>query len=175
MVRRVALERRALELRHRKFDAAGDRGAVRERARRLDQLIAEPAGGRGTVDHGPVDDDLLRADAGPFDEIERDLAVHAGADGVEHLRVRDRRGVAFALQHELLVVDAARDVGRQHQQEIDLLRACRRRRDLGQCEREEGKQPFEGMRSSSSSGLRMNAAAAANAAEAANVPATGQA
>ena len=56
-------------------------------------------------------------------KLERDLAVRAGADGVEHPRVGDRGGVALALQLELLMVDAARDVGGEHQQQIDRLRA----------------------------------------------------
>jgi hypothetical protein len=39
----------------------------------------------------------------------------AGADCVEHTRVRDGGSIAPALQVELGVVDAARNVGRQYQ------------------------------------------------------------
>ncbi len=56
----------------------------------------------------------------------------AGGDGFQHALVGDRGGVAFALQLELGLIDAARDVGRQHQQQVDLLGGARHgRRDNG--------------------------------------------
>ena len=121
MVRRGASNGALRELRIGKLDAAADRGAVGERARHFQQLVAELARGRGAVDHRPVDHELLRAEARPFDEADRDLLVRSGPDRIEHLRVGDRRGVAFALQLELRMVDAARHVGGQHQQQVDLL------------------------------------------------------
>src|SRR6201999_1019546 len=56
------LEGCALQLRCRKFDAAADRGAIRERAGQLEQLVAELTRRRGAVDHGPVDYELLRTE-----------------------------------------------------------------------------------------------------------------
>ncbi len=91
------------------------------------ELVAEFAGGGGAVDHGPVDHQLLRAEARPLDEAERDALVRAGLDRVDHARVGDRRRIAFALQLEFRVIDAARDVGGEHQQEVDLLRGRRER------------------------------------------------
>ena len=82
--------------------------------------------GCGAVDLGPVDDELLRADARPFDETDRDLLVRPRLDGIEHLRIGDRRRIAFALQQELGMVDAARHVRGEHQQQIDLLGGSRR-------------------------------------------------
>ena len=52
----------------------------------------------------------------------------AGADGLEHPLVGDRRGVALALQLELGLVDAARHVGGEHQQQVDRLGGARDRR-----------------------------------------------
>ena len=76
----------------------------------------------------PVDQDLLGADAGPFHKGDRDAPVAAGGDGLEHPPVGDRRGIAFALQLELVLVDAARHVGCEHQQQIDRLGGARSRR-----------------------------------------------
>ena len=126
MVRRLASERRAGELRHREIDAAADRGAIGEGARRFDDLGGEILCRRLVVDDGPVDDDLLRADARPFDEGHRDLAERAGADRLDDARIDDGRGIAVALQLEFRGVDAARYVGRQHQKKIDLLGGPRR-------------------------------------------------
>ncbi len=125
MVRRVASNGARASCAIGELDAAADRGAVGERARRFQQLVAELARRAGAVDHGPVDHDLLRADAGPFDEADRDLPVRPGADRVEHPRVGDRRRVALALQQEFGMVDAARHVGGQHQQQVDLLGGAR--------------------------------------------------
>ena len=84
--------------------------------------------GVGAVDHGPVDHHLLRADARPFHEGDRDAPVAAGGDRLEHALVGDRGGVAFALQLELGLIDAARHVGGEHQQQIDLFGGLRDRR-----------------------------------------------
>ena len=42
------------------------------------------------------------------------------ANGIEHARVGDGRGVAFALQLEFGVVDAARHVGCEHEEKVHL-------------------------------------------------------
>jgi hypothetical protein len=100
----------------RRVDSKGAEGA-----RRLQQAVAETFRRGGVADRRPVDHHPLRADARPFDEADRDAAGAAGADGVEHARIGDRRRVALALQLELGPVDAARHVGRERQQQIDRL------------------------------------------------------
>ena len=49
--------------------------------------------------------------------------VRSALDRSEHQRVVDRRRIAFALQPELLVVDADGDVGREDELEVDGFRA----------------------------------------------------
>ena len=89
------------------------------------KLVAELLGCGGVADLRPVDHDVLGAGAGPLDECHADVAVAARADGIEHARIGDRCGIAVALQLEFGVVDAARYVGGEHQQEIDVVsRAC---------------------------------------------------
>ena len=75
---------------------------------------------RLVLDDGPVDDDALRGRARPFDEADRDLPAAAGLDGVEDALVAQGCRIAVTLELEFWAVDAARDVGGQHQQEIDL-------------------------------------------------------
>ena len=68
-------------------------------------------------------------------KVSADAAVMAGADGVEHARIGNGRGIAFALQLEFRVVDAARHVGGEHQQQIDVVggaRRCRRQYAAGE-------------------------------------------
>src|SRR2546430_2217534 len=76
----------------------------------------------GSVDQAPVDHQLLRAEARPLDEAHRDALMRARLDGVDHMRIRDCRSVAFTLQQEFRMINAARDVRGQHEQEVDLLR-----------------------------------------------------
>ena len=88
--------------------------------------------GSGAVDDRPVDHQLLCPEARPFHEVERDLLMRAGFDGFQHAAVGDGGRVTVTLQHEFRLIDAARDVDREHQQQIDVFRgACRRnlRRD----------------------------------------------
>ena len=125
MVRRAS-QWRARELRGREIDAAADRGTVGEGARCLDDHVAQFARRRRAVDRGPVDHDLLRPESRPFDEADRDLSMRPGLDGIEHLRIGDRRRIAVALQQELGMIDAARDVGCEHEQKIDRLGRKRR-------------------------------------------------
>ncbi len=76
----------------------------------------------------PVDHHALRADARPLDEGHADAPVMAGADGVEHARIGNGGGIAVALQLEFRVVDAARHVGGEHQQQVDVIGGTRRGR-----------------------------------------------
>ena len=96
-----------------------DRGARHERGGEFARV------GR-VVNHRPVDHRLLLGFASPFDKADGDGAVRSGADRIDDARIGDRRRVAVALQRELVVVDAARDVGRQDQGDIDGLRRARR-------------------------------------------------
>ena len=130
MVRRGASNGDALQLRGGELDAAADRGAVGERAGQFQQLVAEFARRCRAVDHGPVDHELLRAETRPFDKADRNALMRAGADRVEHLRIGDRRGITLALQQEFRMIDAARDIGGQDEQQVDLL-GGERRRDIG--------------------------------------------
>src|SRR5215471_19094756 len=54
--------------------------------------------------------------------------MRPGLDRVDHLRVGDRRGVALALQQEFWMVDAAGDVNREDQEEVDFLGGVRQHR-----------------------------------------------
>ena len=136
MTRRRRLERRLFDLRRRELDAAADGGTIREGSRRLGQLIAETARRVGAVDDRPVDHELLRAEAGPFDEAQGDLLVRTGFDGVEHAGIGNRGRIAVALEQEFLLIDAARDVDRQDQQKVDRLGGARQR-DRGRRERDQ--------------------------------------
>src|SRR5262249_59125404 len=115
-------ERRTLQLSSRELDAAADRGTVGERTRQFQELIAKFTRWLGAVDDRPVDQELLRAESRPFDKANRDALMRSGFDRLEHVRVRDRNRVAFALQQEFLMIHAARDMRRHDQQAIDLLR-----------------------------------------------------
>ena len=64
------------------------------------------------------------AGARPLHQRDRDAAARGG-DGPDHVRVAERVGQAVHLQVELVAVDAAGCVHRQHQLERDL--AGRRR------------------------------------------------
>src|SRR5262249_35478240 len=67
----------------------------------------------------------------------------AGFYRLEHVRVRDRSRVAFALQQEFRMVDAARDIRRQDQQEIDLLRGkCGQLERKQRCQRQHAANEF---------------------------------
>ena len=76
-------------------------------AGQLQKLIAEFAGRDRAVDNGPVDHQLLCPESRPFHKTHRDALMGAVLDGVEHLRIRDRGGVTFALEQEFWVINAA--------------------------------------------------------------------
>ena len=87
------------------------------------------------ADERPIDDEALRRGAGPLDEAYRDASGRAGADRIEHLRIRHGRRIAFALQLKFRSVDAAGNVGREHEQEIGVFGPRRRQRRHGEEER----------------------------------------
>ncbi len=92
---------------------------MRGHQRRLGQRVGEGEGAGGILDHRPVEQDALVVVAGPFDIGKRDPAEHAAPDRVDHARVAQGRDVAFTLQARLDRIDAARDVDREHQLEVD--------------------------------------------------------
>ncbi len=71
------------------------------------------------ADHRPVDDHLLLALPGPFDVRKRDRAMGSGRDRVHELLALDRIGIAAPLKRKLAVVDAAGDIGREHDRGVD--------------------------------------------------------
>ena len=111
----TTFERCTLQLGGRELDAATDRGTVGEGTRQFQELIAKFTRWLGAVYDRPVDQELLCAETRPFDEANSDALLRAGFDRLEHVRVGDRSRVAFALQQEFRMVDAARDIRRQHQ------------------------------------------------------------
>ena len=127
MVRRSESNGARVELLHRKVDAAADRGAVGEGARRFQQPVAESCARLGTVDQRPVDDDLLRCRR-PTTRRSRPRCGRLRPERIASSTRGSvmRGGIAFALQLEFGLVDAARHVGRQHQQQIDRLGRARR-------------------------------------------------
>lgn len=70
------------------------------------------------VDAAPVDDRARRAGSAPLDKGHGDGAMTAAGDGLQDTRVGDGVGVAFALETELLRIDAARGVDAQDEQEV---------------------------------------------------------
>ncbi len=58
----------------------------------------------------------------PFDEGERDCPLASGLNGPQHGLAGDRGGIALALETELVLVDGAGAVGREHQFEVHELR-----------------------------------------------------
>jgi len=74
------------------------------------------------VDEGPIDHEFLRAEARPFDKAKADALLRAGFDRVQHVRIGDRCRIAFALEQEFRMIDAARYIRGEHQQKVDLFR-----------------------------------------------------
>src|SRR5205823_13263400 len=94
-------------------------------AGQLEQLVAEFACGGSTVEDAPVDHELLCAKARPLDKAQRDTLMRTGLDGIDHLASRNCGRIAFALKQEFRVVDAARHVGSEDQQQIHFLGGVR--------------------------------------------------
>ncbi len=103
------------------IERGADGGAADESARRGEQRCREGGGALAVADHRPIGDHLLLLRPRPFDEADGDRAELAGGDGVQHARIGDGGGIALALQLELVVIDAARHIRREHQRDIDLL------------------------------------------------------
>ncbi len=99
--------------------------------RRLGERVGERGGTFTILDQGPVEKGALELHACPFDIGDGDPAEHAGLDRLDHPRMMQRRDVALALEPRLDRVDAARDVDRKHQLEIDR-QILGRRRQAGQ-------------------------------------------
>jgi hypothetical protein len=118
----IRLDAAARELRQGEIDAGADRSAAGKRARRRNQLRRELGGGFAVPDDRPIHHHDLLVGTGPFDEAQRDGAMGPGLDGGQDARIRHRRGIAFALQTEFPGVDAARNVGRKHERDIDRFR-----------------------------------------------------
>src|ERR1700730_10587958 len=100
------LEWRLHELLRGEFEPAADRGAIGERARRLQDPQGKLLGRLEVSNRGPADHKLLRAETGPFDETHGDAPVLTGFDRVEHQRIRNGRRIALPLELELRTVDA---------------------------------------------------------------------
>src|SRR5205085_11433785 len=66
-------------------------------------------------------DDILVGRARPFDKGDGDRVIAPAGDRSQYPRVGHRRRVAFALEVEFPVIDAARHIGREHEKEIDRL------------------------------------------------------
>ena len=92
---------------------------MRAHERRLGERVGEAMGARGIFEQRPVEHGALVVVARPFDIGERDAPEHAALDRLDHVRMPQRRDVALALQLRLDGVDAARDVDREHQLQID--------------------------------------------------------
>ena len=124
MMRRLLNGLRGGEALHREVDGAADRGPSRKGAGCGEDRRRETARILVVMNHRPVGDDHLLACPGPFDKAHRDHAGGAAADRREDPRIGQRRGVALALQLELALVDAARHVGGEDEQEIGVLSPC---------------------------------------------------
>jgi hypothetical protein len=120
--RRQSSPRRGEAL-HRKVDGAADRGPPHKRPGCGEDRRGDDAGVLLVVDHRPIGDHQLLAGAGPFDEAYRDGAVGPAADRGEDARIGQGRGIALALQLELALVDAARHVGGEDEQQVRILGA----------------------------------------------------
>lgn len=107
---------------HPRVDCSGDGGAPVKRSRGLDNGVGEFLRLGLAAYARPVDDDFRFADTGPFNEDEADAPLRSRRlHCLDDERIGDCRCVTVALQLELVVVDAARDVGCQHKQQIDVL------------------------------------------------------
>ena len=114
-------ERRAAELRQGVVDAGADGGAAGVHTRGSANEPGEAVGVLPALDQAPADDHALLVVVRPFDEAERDAAAAALGHGLDDAGIGDRGCIAFALQLELLGIDAAGDVGREHEQQVDLV------------------------------------------------------
>jgi hypothetical protein len=103
---------RAGELRYREIDAATNRSPLREGTGRFDHLRGKILRGGLVMDDCPVDEDLLRPDARPFNEADADLAQGARANGLDNARIDDGGCVTVALKLKFRGINAVRNIGR---------------------------------------------------------------
>ena len=83
----------------------------------------------------------------PFDKTHGNAPVRAGCDGPHHVGIRDGGSSPFALQLEFVFGHAARDVGGEHQQQIDRFCRPRRRRTKASTPGSAAQLPFSSHRS----------------------------
>jgi hypothetical protein len=132
MTRRPAVTRLAQTF-PAEIERSADRGTTDEGAWRVVQRGGESGGALAVTDHRPVDHHLLLIRTRPFDEADGDRAIFAGGDGLQHARIGHGRGIAVALQLELVVIDAARHVGGQNQRQINVFGARAERTKPEEC------------------------------------------
>ena len=82
-------------------------------------------------EQGPVDQQLLDPRVGPFVVGDGDAAVAAAQDRLDDYRIAERLDIPLALQAGLVGVDAAGDVDRQRERQVDLLPVLRLGRQGG--------------------------------------------
>ena len=75
------------------------------------------------LDQRPVGDDDVQKRPGPLNHGHRNRPRTQRPDGVEHLRIAERRRVALLLQFEAAHADAARRVDREHERDRNRARA----------------------------------------------------
>ena len=72
------------------------------------------------MDHGPADQGAHLMRAGELDIQDGDRRLLPAGDGGEHAGIGQGGGIALFYQVVFLAVDAARDIGQQHQSEVDV-------------------------------------------------------
>ena len=87
-------------------------------ARRRHQAGGEVFGALGPVDDGPGHDHVLPVRVAPLDVGDGDALLVAVRDRRQHVGVRERGGIALALERDLAVVDRSGGVGQQHEFQI---------------------------------------------------------
>jgi hypothetical protein len=94
-------------------------------------VVGEHACRHVVADDGPIDQHILFI--GPLDERHGDTAMLPGLHRSQDPHIQHRGGIAIALQGKTAIIDAARHIGREHEQQVDFfLRLggrCRRTQD----------------------------------------------
>ncbi len=95
--------------------------------RRLGGQLGRDALGIGAVgDDRPGHDDMMRGRSRPFEIGDRDLAMDAVGDRLQHAVIRQRGGIAVALDVEFGRRHGKRDVDGQHEFDVDRLGGAKR-------------------------------------------------
>ena len=87
----------------------------------LASRVAEGVDGRFRIEQRPVDQQALHPGIRPFVVGDGDAPVAAAQDRLDDHRVAEGLDVALTLQLGLVGIDAARDVDRQRQRQVDFL------------------------------------------------------